>query len=132
MKNLLSICLFLIITGCTTMQFRSKNSIPVTFEGNGKHQKEILVEGTRSFYFWGLNPEEHVVYVDEEVRKAGYEGISKVIIFEQKNPQDILISFLTFGLYLPRAFTIMGYTSGTVLSDELEDSAPPTIKSSKK
>ena len=110
------------ISGCTTIHFRSNNSIPVSFEGNPRHQKEVSIVGHRHFYFWGVEPEEHEVFIDEEVRKAGHDGISKLVIYEQKNPQDILISFLTFGLYLPRGYTITGFTSGNHLPEEIEDS----------
>lgn len=113
---------------CTTIHFRSNNTIPVSFEGNPQHKKEIVVTGARHFYFWGLDPEHHEVLIDEEVRSAGYDGISKLIIYEHKNPTDTLISFLTFGLYMPRAFTITGFSSGSMLSEDLEDSAPPTDK----
>jgi hypothetical protein len=114
----------LFLTSCTTIHFRSKNSIPVSFEGNPKHQKEISVVGHRYFYFWGIEPDHHEVFIDEEVRQAGYDGISKVIIYEQKNPQDILISFLTLGFYLPRGYTISGYSSGNIIPEDLEDTSP--------
>ena len=129
MKNIISILLLVISVSCTTIHFRSNNSIPVSFEGNPKHQKEVSVTGHRHFYFWGVKPEHHEVIIDEEVRKAGYESISKLIIYEQKNPQDILISFLTFGLYMPRAFTITGFSSGSMLDEDLQDTSPPTTKS---
>jgi hypothetical protein len=124
MKILLLILAFA-VSGCTTIHFRSKNSIPVSFEGNPKHQKEVAIVGHRPFYFWGVEPEHHEVFIDEEVRKAGYDGISKLVIYEQKNPQDILISFLTLGFYLPRGYTITGYTSGKMISEDLEDTSPP-------
>ncbi len=121
MNKIISL-LFLVPTfSCTTIHFRSNNSIPVSFEGNAKYQREVSIEGRRNFYFWGVDPEHHEVYIDEEVRQAGYEGISKVIIYEQKNPQDILISFLTFGIYMPRGFTITGFTSSQNLPEDLED-----------
>ncbi|MFP5387030.1 MAG: hypothetical protein ACLGHN_13200 [Bacteriovoracia bacterium] len=122
MKILSSLLLLLILSGCTTIHFRSNNSIPVSFEGNPKHQKEVSIIGHRHFYFWGIEPAEHEVYIDEEVRKAGFDGISKLIIYEHKNPQDMLISFLTLGLYLPRGYTITGFTSGNILPDEIEES----------
>lgn len=128
MNKILGLLFLLSSVACTTIHFRSNNSIPVSFEGNPKHQREISVTGHRHFYFWGTDPEHHEVFIDEEVRKAGYDSISKVIIYEQKNPQDILISFLTFGLYMPRAWTITGFSSGNMLSDELEDTAPPSVK----
>ena len=102
----------LLISGCATIHFRSNGNLPVSFEGNGAHQKEILVEGRRNFYWWGVNPEYHEVFVDEELRNAGHKSISKAIIYEQKNPQDILISFLTLGIYMPRGWTITGFTEG--------------------
>ena len=121
MKILSSLILLATISSCTTIHFRSNNSVPVTFEGNPKHLKEISIVGHRDFYFWGVEPDEHEVFIDEEVRKAGYDGISKLIIYEHKNPQDILISFLTLGLYLPRGFTITGFASGNVLPEDIQD-----------
>ena len=132
MNNIFSFLFLLISVSCTTIHFRSHQSVPVSFEGNPKHLKEVSISGKHHFYFWGVKPEYHEVFIDEEVRKAGYESISKLIIYEQKNPQDILISFLTFGLYLPRAYTITGYTSGNILPEDLEDTAPPTTKTKSK
>lgn len=130
MKNIFYLisCLAL-LGGCTTIHFRSNNAVPVTFGENPKEQKEVTIIGHRQFFFWGVDPDAHVVYVDEEVKKAGYDSISKLIIYEQKNPQDILISFLTFGIYLPRGYTITGFTSEKVSREELiENSKLPQTK----
>lgn len=124
MKILQILSLLVVVSSCTTIHFRSKNSIPVSFEGNPDHRKEVSVVGHRAFYFWGLEPDEHEVYIDEEVRKAGHDSISKLIIYEQKNPQDMLISILTFGLYLPRGFTITGFTSNALLPKNSDDVSP--------
>lgn len=121
MKIFSSLLLLGTMIGCTTIHFRSNNTIPITFEGNPKHQKEVTIVGQRDFYFWGIDPEHHVVLLDEEVRKAGHDGMSKVIIYEQKNPQDMLISFLTLGIYLPRGYTITGFTSGNVIPDDIPE-----------
>jgi hypothetical protein len=125
MNILTSLILLSIVTSCTTIHFRSSNSIPVSFDGNPNHQREVSIIGHRDFYFWGVEPESHEVLIDEEVRQAGYDSISKVIIYEHKNPQDTLISFLTFGFYMPRGYTITGYTSGSGLSQELNQSEVP-------
>jgi len=113
-----------LFSSCTTIHFRSQNSVPISFEGNPKHKREVSIVGHKNFYFWGLEPEEHEVFIDEEVRKAGHDSLSKVIIYEQKNPQDMLISILTFGLYVPRAYTITGFTAGGVDFNQLEDTLP--------
>lgn len=119
MKILSVLILLGSLGGCTTIHFRSKNSVPVTFEGNPNHRKEVSIVGHRDFYFWGVEPEHHEVYIDEEVRRAGYNGMSKLIVYEHKNPQDILISFLTLGIYMPRGYTITGFTSGEVGDQEV-------------
>lgn len=109
------------IVGCTTIHFRSNNTVPVTFSGNPEHRKEVVITGQRDFYFWGITPEEEEVFLDEEVRRAGYDGLSKAIIYEHKNPQQTLISFLTFGIYMPKGYTITGFTSGKTIPERFED-----------
>jgi hypothetical protein len=121
MKILFKFAILAVLASCTTIHFRSNNSVPVSFDGNPKHQKEVSIVGHKHFYFWGVEPEEHEVFIDDEVRKAGYDGISKVIIYEHKNSQDMLISFLTLGLYLPRGYTIAGFTSGDMLPEGIEN-----------
>ena len=112
MKMFAGLMATFLFTGCTTIHFRSNNTVPVTFLGNPEHQREVVIEGKRDFFWWGADPDFAVVFVDEEVKRAGYTSLSKAIIYEQKNPADQLISFLTFGIYLPRAWTITGYTEG--------------------
>jgi hypothetical protein len=107
MQKLFSILCLIVFSSCTTIHFRSNQSIPVTFEGNPNHQKEVTVEGKRFFYFWGVDPDYQEVFIDEA-----------------KNPQDQLISWLTFGLYMPRGFVITGFTTGNMIPDDLVDSAP--------
>lgn len=119
--NKLLISFLLMVSSCTTIHFRSNNSVPVSFDGNPKHQREVTIVGQKNFYFWGTDPEHHEVYIDEEVRAAGYDGISKLIIYEHKNPQDMLISFLTFGLYMPRGYTITGFSSAHDLPESLDE-----------
>lgn len=108
----LSLASIAFLMSCTTIHFRSNNTVPVTFEGNPNHQRAVQISGTRDFYFWGVEPEHHEVFIDQELQNAGVRSLSKAIIYEQKDPQDMVISFLTFGLYLPRSYTIMGFTEG--------------------
>jgi hypothetical protein len=128
MKHISFLVLAGLLASCTTIHFRSNNSVPVSFNGNPEHRKEVSIEGKRDFWFWGIEPDHQEVFIDEEVRKAGFDGISKVIVYEQKSPQETLISFITFGFYLPRSYTITGFTSGNTIPEDLEDSAPLTQK----
>jgi hypothetical protein len=127
MNSFFALTVSLLLTGCTTIHFRSKNTIPVSFEGNSKHHKEVSIVGHKNFYFWGIEPDQEVVYIDDEVREAGYDSLSKLIIYEHKDPQDTLIQFLTFGFYIPRGYTITGFTSGALMPEELEET-PSTTK----
>lgn len=106
----LSLC-FLSVS-CSTIHFRSNQTIPVTLEGNPQHQKKIEITGKADFFFWGNDPDHAVVLVDEEVKRAGYPALSKAIFYESKEPANILISFLTFGIYMPTGWTITGFTEG--------------------
>lgn len=118
-KLLSTLILIFTFSSCSTIHFRSNNSIPVTLNGNPEQQTEVTITGKRDFYWWGLSPEHQEVFVDEVIRKAGYDGLSKLIVYEKKTPDEILISFLTLGIYLPHSFTITGFTNGKKLP--LED-----------
>lgn len=111
MKFISNLFLLSVLVSCTTIHFRSNHSLPVTFEGNPEHQKEVWIEGKKDFIFWGLDPDHHDVFIDEEVRQAGYDGISKLVIYEQRSPSETLIAFLTLGFYLPKSYTITGFTT---------------------
>lgn len=128
MKHISFLLFSIFLASCTTIHFRSNNTVPVTFTGNADHRKEVSIEGKKDFYFWGLQPEHQEVFIDEEVRRAGFEALSKTIVYEQKSAHEILISFITFGFYLPRSYTITGFTTGNTIPEDLEDSAPPTQK----
>lgn len=128
MKCISILILTALMTSCTTIHYRSNNSVPVSFEGNPAHRKEVSITGQKNFYFWGVSPEHEEVFLDEEVRKAGYDGLSKLIIYEQKNAQQNLISFLTLGFYLPRGYTITGFTSGNLIPEELPENSVPSQK----
>lgn len=119
------LCFFM---SCTTIHYRSKHSVPVSFEGNASQKKEVWIQGKKDFYFWGINPDHETVFIDEEVRRAGHDGISKLVIYEQKSPSETLISFLTFGIYMPKSYTITGFVSGNTIPDDLEDTSPRSQK----
>jgi hypothetical protein len=112
MKFISLLFLALVSLSCSTIHFRSNQTIPVTFEGNPRHQKKVEITGKSDFYFWGADPNYAVVFIDEEVKRAGYPALSKAIVYESKEPSNILISFLTLGIYMPTGWTITGFTEG--------------------
>lgn len=112
MKILIHFFLIVLFSSCSTIHFRSNQTAPVTFQGNPNHQKAVEIKVERDFYFWGIEPEHQTVYLDEEIKKAGYAGLSKLIIYEHKAPSDIVIRFLTLGIYMPTTYTITGFAPG--------------------
>ena len=118
MRIFLLILLFCV--SCSTIHFRSNNTAPVSFAGNAQHQKQVEIIIERDFYFWGIEPEHHTVYLDEEVRKAGYSELSKLIIYEHKAPADIVIRFLTLGIYMPTTYTITGFAPGEATATPIQ------------
>ena len=107
------ISLFVILTttvGCSSILFRSRNKVPVSFDYNPSHQKEVTIKGRKKFYLWGVIPDKHIVYVDEVIDKAGFDEVSKLEIQEERDAKDILIGIMTFGLYIPKSYTINAFT----------------------
>ena len=113
MGKLIFILFTCLLSSCTTIYFRSKGSVPISYSGNPDEQQEVVIERKKDFYFWGTEPESHTVYIDEVVKEEGYSSLSKVIVYKRQDPQDTLIKFLTFGIYVPTGYTIMGFTKSS-------------------
>lgn len=109
MNKLLLILIFF-LSGCASVHFLSSNEIPVTFDKNPKHTKNITVEGKSNFYFGGLYPPKHDVFIDQVVKNAGYKEISGLKIKEERSFGNSLLKFITLGIYIPTAHTFTGYT----------------------
>ncbi|MBL7666113.1 MAG: hypothetical protein JNM93_13340 [Bacteriovoracaceae bacterium] len=112
MKILFSLFFALIVTSCSNVhyRFREKSSYPVKFTGEPREKREVSFELKREFLLWGLSPKQQEVIVDEEVEKAGYSSLSRLIIYERRTTQDIVLSIITFGFYNPRTIVITGFT----------------------
>lgn len=108
------ISLFVFLTtmlGCTSILYRSRGKIPTSFDYNPAHPREIVIKGEKKFYLWGLIPNTHYVYIDEVIDRAGFEEVSKIEIQEEREAKNMLISILTFGLYIPKSYTINANTN---------------------
>jgi hypothetical protein len=110
-KILLGLCLFLTISGCSSVRFTSNGKLPVKFEADENHQKEVVIHLDKKFYLWGLIPDEHIVYVDEMVDEAGFEVASGVSVKEVREGKNMLLTLLSFGLYVPRSYTVQIFTT---------------------
>lgn len=109
MKILIAL-LLIFLSGCASVHFLSGNEIPVTLDKNPKHTKKIRIEGMSKFYFGGIYPKKHDVFIDKEVKDAGYNEISSVVIHEERSFSNSILKFITLGIYIPTEHTIEGYT----------------------
>lgn len=97
------------IVGCSTIHYRSKGEIPVYFSSNRSYTQPFRIAGSTDFYFWGQYPESQIIYLDQEAKKEGWSGISKLVIHEYVTFQDWFYSVISLGLYTPRHYKISGY-----------------------
>ncbi len=70
--------LIFLITGCTSVQFKSSKIIPITFKEKDKHIKEVKVTVSKQFFLLGLIPNQHEV--DRVFQEKGYESVADVSI----------------------------------------------------
>jgi hypothetical protein len=109
--NRLSILFVLVLsTGCSSIYYKSRGKISVTMDYKGQNQKEVVLNGRKKFYLWGLIPDQHFVYLDEIGDKAGFNSLSSVTIHEPKKFKDMFIALITFGLYIPKEYSILAFT----------------------
>lgn len=100
----------LALSSCTTVHFRSNDEIPISFKKNPEHKRRVKISGITKFYFGGAVPKLREVYIDKEVKEAGYTELSGLVIYQERSLSNLFIKFLTLGIYLPTEYTFDGYT----------------------
>ena len=84
---------------CSQIRYSSTNSIPTYLSTKDNHHSKRYQTGSKKFYLWGLVPREHVVYLDEELSKAGVQSASRVEIEEYQTGLDVFLTYISLGLY---------------------------------
>jgi len=108
--QLFVITILLFVTSCSTIVYRSKGRIPISFNKSNNHRREIILRGKKDFYLWGLIPNRHYVYIDEIARDSGLKELSRVEIYGIKTIKDSIFTILSFGLYVPSSYQIEAMT----------------------
>lgn len=93
------------------MVYKSRSTLPVQFDYNPKHKKQISFEGRREYYLFGLLPKRHEIFLDEEIYQQGFQGMSKIEIDDSLSFKNYMISLFTLGFYTPRNFEIKGFVA---------------------
>lgn len=109
MSNIIIGALLLVLCSCTHTSYLSSGKIPVYIGAHEKHVHEVVSEGKNSFFYWGMVPEEHKVYIDRELAQAGLISAARLNIEEYQKPSDFLISVLSLGMFITKSYRISGY-----------------------
>jgi hypothetical protein len=109
-SKLIWLTILLLVMSCSTIVYRSKGRVPITFDKNNKHRREVILKGSKDFYLWGLVPNRHYVYIDELAQEADLKELSRVEVYEQMTTKDSIFSFLSLGLYSPASFQVEAMT----------------------
>ena len=110
LNKLILIMILLFSSSCSTIVYRSKGRIPISFDKTNTHRREIILRGKKEFYLWGLIPNRHYVYIDEVAKQAGMKELSRVEISENNTFADNLLTILTVGLYAPASYQVEAMT----------------------
>ena len=113
------------LSSCSTVHYQGSGRIPVHVlkdESKGL-RRAVAVDIERDYYLWGLFPKETVIEVDKEVMNVlGVTGLESIQVYEYRSFKNMLISWITFGLYLPTDYLIKGvgkYRSSRKLRREI-------------
>lgn len=107
MFNQLSLlALFIVATGCAHIHYKSQGKIPVKVSRAPEHDQIFEASGSVGFYLFGFLPKDQTVPIDQLAQSQGFSEISKLVITETSEWDDLLWSFLSLGLYTPRSYKI--------------------------
>lgn len=99
------------VTSCSSIQFKSSEIISVSFDRDSQVKDKIDVDVEKSFYLWGMIPNQHVVEVDKVFEEKGAFSVSQFSIEEVDTKKKSIWMILTAGLYYPETYRISGIVS---------------------
>ena len=107
MKNFVfSIFMMLGLGACSTMEFSTNGTEVFTVAAQAKSEKQVTVETTKDFYFWGMSPERAQFDLQDETKWLGVYNPSYVTIEQSYSFSNILFTVVTLGLYCPVTYKL--------------------------
>ncbi len=91
----------LLVSSCARIEYRTKNSIPLSFSTNQTSSEVFEIEKKIQFFVWGLSPSRHFIDVDLVLADGGVKEANKLHIHEFMSWTDKLVSLITLGLFVP-------------------------------
>lgn len=102
----------LVLSACSTMEFNTSGHETFLVSARAKSEKQVTVEKTKDFYFWGMSPANAEFNLQDETEGQGLFNPSYVAIEQRYSFSDILYTFITLGLYCPVTYKITLLTNG--------------------
>ncbi len=114
MKNLTLSILLLACTACSTTEFNTSGREAFKVAAQKKSEKQVSVETTKDFYFWGMSPEYSEFDLQDETQNEGVYNPSYVSVEQRYTFKDIFFTFITLGLYCPVTYKVTLLSNGEV------------------
>lgn len=114
MKNLTLSILLLACSACSTMEFNTSGREAFKVAAQKHSEKQVSVEATKDFYFWGKTPAYAEFDLQDEMQGQGIYNPSYVAIEQRYTFKDIFFTFITLGLYCPVTYKVTLLSNGEV------------------
>ena len=111
---LLSIFVLLVCSACSTMEFNTSGRMPFKVGAYIHSEKQVSVEATKDFFYWGMTPEHAEFNFQDETEGLGIYDPSNVLIEQRYTFSDVFYTFITLGLYCPVTYKITLLTNREV------------------
>lgn len=112
MKNLMLSILLLACTACSTVEFNTSGREVFKVSALKGSEKQVSVDVTKDFYFWGKAPEYAEFDLQDEMEGKGIYNPSYVSIEQRYTFTDIFFTFITLGLYCPVTYQVTLLSNG--------------------
>ena len=110
MRSWTHVLIFSLAAGCSAIEIKSKNKIPISFTPLRDHVQEFKVKTRREYFLWGSVPGNQDLYVDKIVASRGIESLAQVRVYEFSSGADTFWTIVSLGLYSPKTYVIEGKT----------------------
>ena len=94
------------------MEFNTTGRQPFMVSSLKGSEKQVVVESTKEFYFWGLTPAYAEFDLEDEMAGQGIYNPSYVAVEQRYNLKDIFYTFITLGLYCPVTYRVTLLSNG--------------------
>ncbi len=109
---MLSILFAMACSACSTVEFNTNGRETFTVAARASSEKQVEVETTKDFYFWGLAPKKEAFNLQDETNGLGIYNPAYVTIEQRYTAKDLFLTFVTLGMYCPVTYKVTLLTNG--------------------